>query len=189
MSSCKACKGTGTEYRSSSFGVEAVDCTVCTGNGKSPSRVNPRVLLMIGVVGVLVLVAGALLLRNSNVVPHGVPLIGKDSGIAFCENAAESRKNPMKAVAEPSPGQSWSEAEYKKARATFASSRYDVLRENGVKLMDGLWRVTKLAEKSEVSLETMNVVQEIATSYNNLASGCADHGYIIPTLSELEEEQ
>jgi hypothetical protein len=129
---------------------------------------------VLGVILVLVIFLGALgfAVQRMNWLPVGVPLIGKDSGVAACEAIAKGRP-PIEAKG------IMSAADYRKARAVFADSRYPAIRDNGVKIMDLAWQAQGMGKNN---LGVLALMGGIADAYSGLAGGCSAVGYTIPSL-------
>lgn len=120
----------------------------------------------------LVLFLAGLFVQRQNWLPASVPLIGKDTGVAACE-AIHNGQAPVKAKG------IMSEADYRKARAVFADSRYPDIRNNGTRLMDLAWQAQGMGSNN---LGVLAVIGAIGDAYSGLAGGCASVGYTIPSL-------
>lgn len=145
-----------------------------TDTHKSPSK-KVWALAISAFVIVVLIVAGTVL-QNSDVVPAGVPLIGKDSGIAACE-AIASQSGP---IASQKSGQQMTEAEYRRLRSVFDESRYPEIGEPGIRVVDLAWQIQGMGEDAGLALLPM--VGPLTESYGALTGGCAQHGITIPTL-------
>lgn len=123
---------------------------------------------------VVVLALGGLLVQRMNWLPVTVPLVGKDTGVAACEVISKGG-SPV-----PSSGKdTMSAADYRKARAIFADSRYPGIRDNGVRLMDLAWQAQGMGNED---LGALALFSDIASSYSGLTGGCSAVGYTIPSL-------
>ena len=135
-------------------------------NSRWPLRIT------LGLMVALVVFLAGLFVQRMNWLPVGVPLIGKDSGVAACE-AIHNGRAPVEAKG------IMSEADYRKARAVFADSRYPAIRDNGTKLMDLAWQAQGMGSNN---LGVLAVIGGIGDAYSGLAGGCASVGYTIPSL-------
>lgn len=135
---------------------------------RSPWPLRITLAAMVAVVAIL----AGLLVQRMNWLPVGVPLIGKDTGVAACE-AIHNGQAPVKAKG------IMSEADYRKARAVFADSRYPDIRNNGTRLMDLAWQAQGMGTNN---LGVLAVIGAIGDAYSGLAGGCASVGYTIPSL-------
>jgi hypothetical protein len=133
-----------------------------------------RVGTVLGVVLVAALFLGLLgfVVQRMNWLPAGVPLIGKDSGVAACE-AISKGQAPVKAKGVMTLDQ------YRQAREVFADSRYPAIRDNGTKLMDLAWQAQGMGSNN---LGVLALVGPISDAYSGLAGGCDAAGYTIPSL-------
>ncbi|WP_173158345.1 hypothetical protein [Phytohabitans suffuscus] len=141
-------------------------------------RKNSNIGLTIGVAVAVVAVAfGALLMiRATGVVPAGVPLAGKDTGVAACEAIAEDNK-----LAGNNPDETLTAEEYRRVRKMFADSRHAAIRDNGVKIVDIAWQMRDM--KDEDALAALPLVGSMMEAYAGLAGGCAEHGITIPPIT------
>jgi hypothetical protein len=129
---------------------------------------------VLGVILVLAIFLGALgfAIQRMNWLPAGVPLIGKDSGVAACQAIAKGQP-PVHTSG------IMTEADYQRMRAVFADSRYEDIRTNGTKLMDLAWQAQGMGQNN---LGILALVGGIADAYSGLAGGCRTVGYTIPSL-------
>jgi hypothetical protein len=131
-------------------------------------------VLLIGSLVVILLALAVTVLHRSNIVPAGVPLIGKDKGLAACE-AIQHGSAPVGPATKTSPG------DFDKARAAFADSRYPAIRDNGVKLMDLAVQIAALG--NDPGIGVLTYIGPFTSAYAGLAGGCASVGHPIPPLN------
>lgn len=133
--------------------------------------------------GVALFVAFALMgfTQRLNVLPHWVPLVGMDSGVALCKGIAERGK-----VVNEAPVAQTDLDEIRRVRAMFADSRYEDIRINGVAMMDlSAQFVTMRKDAAEPDLGTaLALVGPMMTANAGLAGGCREHGYEIPAMGD-----
>lgn len=122
----------------------------------------------------IVLAVAAVVLQHSNLLPAGVPLVGKDSGLAACEGLQHG-------TAPVGGGTKASTADLMKARAQFADSRYPAIRDNGVRLMDVSMQIAALG--TDPGLGALAYLSAFSDAYAGLAGGCAAVGRPIPPLT------
>jgi hypothetical protein len=136
---------------------------------------NPVVkLLLIGALIIVLITLAAIALQRSNVVPAGVPLIGKDSGVAACE-AIQHGSAPVGGKTSVSPG------DFVKLSEVFADSRYPAIRDNGVKLMDLAAQIAAMGDNPGIG--ALAYVGAFTDAYAGLAGGCASVGHPIPPMT------
>lgn len=139
------------------------------------AAVNPSVKYpVIGALVITLITLLALVVQRSNVLPAGVPLVGKDSGLAACE-AIQHGSAPTGQTTSVSPG------DFTKARAAFAGSRYPDIRTNGVRLMDLAAQIAGLGK--DPGIEVLAYIGSFGDAYAGLAGGCAAVGHPIPALT------
>lgn len=146
-----------------------------------PSRVGAdktfrrRLIVALTVVSILTgLTVIALFLQLSNVLPVGVPVIGKDSGLAACEELAAGTKPTGQ-------NESITADQYKKLRQVFSESRYPEIGKPGVKMVDLAWQFQRSDNKDDLGAALM-LVGPMTQAYSELAGGCAEHDVVIPAL-------
>lgn len=127
---------------------------------------------------VVALSALGFVVQRNNLLPVGVPILGKDSGIAACEAMASKASKPVVNESK-APGTA---EQFAQLRGVFADSRYPEIRENGTKFVDVVRQVTALGEDS--GMAGLVFIGPLTESYSGLASACADHGYTIPALGD-----
>ncbi len=132
------------------------------------------ILLIASIVLAVALIVSGAVLRNQNVLPVGVPLIGMDSGVAACKAIAEDKKLPG------SSGQEMTRDQYLGLREVFASSRYDDIRSSGVQIIDIAWLFQSAGEGD---ITVLAYVGPLFSSYNALSGACSAQGYTIPALA------
>jgi hypothetical protein len=134
-----------------------------------------KTVVILGALMVVAVGAG-MVLRFSNVVPVGIPLVGKDSGIAACEAIASkgSKTGPAKTA-----GTTKAE-EYRALRDVFANSRYAEIRDPGVRFVDLLRQVEGMGKNA--GLGALAFLGPMTESYAALSGGCAEHGYTLPAM-------
>lgn len=131
---------------------------------------------VLGIVLLVALVLGVagFVVQRLNWLPAGVPLIGKDTGVAACQAISEG-KAPVSAKGIMTLDQ------YKQVREVFADSRYEAIRINGVQLMDLAWQAQGMGDNN---LGVLALMGGVADAYSGLAGGCASVGYTIPSLGK-----
>jgi hypothetical protein len=120
----------------------------------------------------MVLLAAAITVRNQNLLPAGVPVIGMDTGVAACKAISEGGK--------PATPGSVDKDQYRKLRQVFADSRYPAIRDNGVKVVDIGWQIQAIPQGQEI--DALAYVGSFTSAYAGLSGGCAERGYTIPAL-------
>lgn len=139
-------------------------------------RADKRVVLAVVLFLLTVLVfALGIIVQHLNILPVGVPLIGKDSGVAACQAIAEGN-SPTGAA-----GQTMTQDQYVELRGVFADSRYPAIRDNGAALIDVAWQIQGLG--TDPGLGILVYVQQMTSAYSGLTGGCAEHGYTLPALT------
>jgi hypothetical protein len=139
------------------------------------AAMNPSVKYpVIGALVIVLITLAAIAVQRTNVLPAGVPLIGKDSGLAACESIQHD-KAPVGLGSKVSPG------DFAKARKVFADSRYPAIRDNGVKLMDLAVQISALGK--DPGIGALAYIQAFTDAYAGLAGGCAAVGHPIPALT------
>lgn len=140
------------------------------------AAVNPSVKYpVIGALVITLITLLALVVQRSNVLPAGVPLVGKDSGLAACEILAKGNGPTGSGKVEPS--------DWKTVRAVFADSRYPAIRDNGIKVADLGAQIEALG--SDPGLGALAYISSFTDAYAGLAGGCAAVGHPIPALTSL----
>lgn len=118
-------------------------------------------------------------IQKTDVLPHWVPWVGKDSGVAACQAIVESDSLPGRTTAN---ADAMTTDEYQQIRGVFADSRYTEIREPGVKLMDLAWQVQGLSTAGGNAAAALPLIVPFTEAYTALAGGCAQHGYVIKGL-------
>lgn len=138
-------------------------------------RADRRIILAVTLV-LLTILVGALgfIVQRMNILPVGVPLIGKDTGVAACE-AMASGEGPIGAGSHQ-----WTKDEYQQAHQIFADSRYPAIRDNGIKLIDVAWQIQALGDDPGIGV--LVYVQSFSEAYAGLTGGCAEVGYALPAM-------
>lgn len=139
-------------------------------------------LLVAGIAAVFLILAGTLIQR-SDMVPAGVPLIGKDSGVALCEVMAGGGGPTGKAKTDAA-GTKLPEDKIREVRGMFADSRHEAIRINGVRMMDLVVEIQALG--SDPGFAALAYVGSFTEAYAGLAGGCAEVGHAIPALSSMK---
>jgi hypothetical protein len=103
--------------------------------------------------------------------PPGAPGKAPDSGIQACEDLRDGK-------AATSGSKTFTEQQYQEIRGKFAGSRDANLREQGTKLMDLVWQVSRL---DDVQTQAWPYMPQLIERTAGLRSACADHGVILPT--------
>ena len=139
-------------------------------------RAWSRTGTVLGIVLLVALVLGVagFVVQRMNLLPASVPLIGKDTGVAACEEISKGR-------APVSTSGIMTQDQYKQARKVFADSRYEAIRTNGTKLMDLAWQAQGMGENN---LGVLALMGGVADAYSGLAGGCSSVGYTIPSLGK-----
>lgn len=151
------------------------DLVARTGWRENLAAMNPSVKYpVIGALVIVLVTLAALAVQRSNLLPAGVPLVGKDKGLAACE-AIQHGSAPV------GPGTKTSPGDFEKVRAAFADSRYPAIRDNGVRLMDLAVQIASLGK--EPGIGALAYVQSFTEAYAGLAGGCAAVGHPIPALT------
>jgi hypothetical protein len=147
--------------------------------GQEPERPSRMlVYLLVALMILVALLAIGFTLQRQNVLPAGVPILGKDSGVAACQQIANgATPTGMDANAE------FTAADYRKARQVFADSRYPAIRDNGTRLLDLAWQIGGAAKSSDDLAGALMFMNELSQAYTGLAGGCADHGITIPAMT------
>jgi hypothetical protein len=132
--------------------------------------------LLIALVGAVITIGGtAMFVRSLNVLPHWIPVVGMDSGVAICKAIAEN------------PGQKVVSAEgdaeqIREIRGMFADSRYEDIRTSGVALMDLAAQMDSTPKDGEEFGAALMLAGPLMSALAGLSGGCAEHGYMIPTV-------
>jgi hypothetical protein len=128
------------------------------------------------IAAVCAVIALALALRVANVLPAGIPLIGKDSGIAACEALADGTKPTGR-------DESLTPETYKELRQVFRDSRYPEIAEPGLRMVDLTWQFQSKDNKSNLGM-ALAMIGPMTQAYSSLAGGCAEHDIVIPALGQ-----
>lgn len=144
---------------------------------QEPQNRHGWLIAVVMAVCVLSLMLAAFLVQRTGLAPAGVPLIGRDSGLAACESIAAGG-----GVGPESKSETMTKAEYQQLRDVFAGSRYQPIRDHGTKLMDLAWQMQSLTASDQNALAALPLVQPMTEAYTGLATACADHGYVLPGL-------
>lgn len=136
-------------------------------------------ILIAGVaLGLVVLAFVGVILREGNVLPAGIPLIGRDSGLAACEAISKTAANGS---GESSPAAALGGGDDRTAlRKVFSGSRYPEIRDPGVRFVDLAMQLDGMGD--DAGLAALPLVGPLTESYAALAGGCAEHGYNLPNL-------
>lgn len=140
------------------------------------NRRNWTVLLVLSAILLALVIAIGFAVQRLNLLPAGVPLIGKDSGVAACEAMAAGRKPVERS------GEAMSAKEYRAVRGVFADSSYPAIRDNGVRMVDLAYQLQGLEATDLVA--ALTYVQPLTQAYAGLTGGCAAVGYTIPALGK-----
>lgn len=143
----------------------------------SPTRRNRKPLLIGVVVALaLMLVGGGVAvagLRSANVGPF------KDSGLAMCEAIRDGKNKPANKDQKMTPER------YQKLRKPFADSRYADIRDSGTKFVDLVWQLAGTDTNKDGALGMVLMLGgQTMQSYSSLSGACANHGVVIPPLSQ-----
>lgn len=132
-------------------------------------------------VGAVMAIGGfGLAVRSQNVLPNWVPVVGMDSGVAMCKAIAE---NPNRKVAGGEQAGRSDPEQIRKVRGMFADSRYEDIRISGVALMDLAVQMNSVPQDGGEGFGAALVLAgPIMSATAGLAGGCAEHGYMIPTV-------
>jgi hypothetical protein len=141
-------------------------------NAPRRRKSSNRIVWILLASALMVLLAAVITVRNQNLLPAGVPVIGMDTGVAACKAISEGGSPAT-------PGEV-SKDQYRKLRQVFASSRYPAIRDNGVKVVDLGWQIQAIPQGQE--MEALTYVGSFTSAYAGLSGGCAEHGYTIPAL-------
>jgi hypothetical protein len=142
-----------------------------------PSRSRKSWIVPLAVAGIIsALIALAIGLRVSNVVPVGVPLIGKDPGIAACQALADGTKPTGQ-------DKSLTAEEYKTMRRVFSGSWYPEIKKPGLEMVDLIWQFQGSDNKNDLG-KALLLVGPMTQAYSSLAGGCAEHDIVIPALGQ-----
>ncbi|MDQ7903482.1 hypothetical protein RB614_03010 [Phytohabitans sp. ZYX-F-186] len=145
----------------------------------APKKSNAGLIIGVAVAVVAVAFGALLVVRTTGAVPAGVPLVGKDTGIAACEAIAEDNE-----LAGNSPDETLIVEEYKRVRKMFSDSRHDAIRDNGVKIIDIVWQMRDMKDEDALAaLAALPLVGTMMEAYAGLAGGCAEHGITIPPIT------
>lgn len=136
-----------------------------------------RMLLIVAVIGAITFGIVGVILQRGNVLPAGVPLLGKDTGIAACEALAQSAGTPG---SDQAPATILSDGDKQKLRGVFEDSRYAEIREPGVRFVDLALQIEAMGP--DAGLAALPLVGPLTESYAALAGGCGQHGHALPAL-------
>jgi len=142
--------------------------------------------LALVVLGLLLVVAGVFgfIVQRSDVAPHWIPLVGKDSGVAACEAMAGGDKlTTLNSGDGRVRGDEMTELEYLEIRSIFRDSRHEAIRTNGEDLIDYFWQLQALGTGTgEATLMALPLLGSIMKSYSGLSGGCSEQGITIPPM-------
>lgn len=140
-----------------------------------PKKRIPLALIVLAVGLAFILLVAGIVVREKNLLPASVPLIGMDSGVAACK-VINGGEKPLQ-----SDGGKINQEQYLKLRRVFDHSRYPAIRDNGLKLVDSAWQIQGIPKGEEMS--AFVYIGTLTSAYAGLAGGCAEAGYPIPALS------
>lgn len=152
--------------------------------GHEPGNARrPVVLAVLAAMLLVFLVAAGFVIQRLNVLPAGVPLIGKDTGVALCEAMATGSGPVGEKTGQPN---AVSNEQIRQVRAAFADSRYSAIRLNGVRMMDQMAQIAAFGNGTgeDPGFGALAFLGGFADAYAGLAGGCADVGYTLPPLSQ-----
>lgn len=144
-----------------------------------PGEPDPKgrwTIALVAAVITISLLLSSFLVQRSGLVPAGIPVLGKDSGLAACEMIANG------GTLDNSSGETMTKAEYQQVRDVFDGSRFPAIRDNGTRLMDYAWQMQSLTASDQNALAALPLVQPMTEAYTGLAAACADHGHVLPGL-------
>lgn len=135
-------------------------------------------ILVLGVaLAAVILAFVGVMLREGNVLPAGIPIIGKDSGLAACEVISKAAANGS---GDSSPAAAFGGDDRTALRKVFSGSRYPEIRDPGVRFVDLAMQLDGMGD--DAGLAALPLVGPLTESYAALAGGCAEHGYTLPNL-------
>lgn len=102
-----------------------------------------------------------------------------DSGIAACKAMADRGRTAAKTSDSP-----MTRDDYLKLRQVFRDSDVDEIERNGLAFVDITWQVANMKQNDPL---LMMYASQIVTSYNTLATACANNGVLLPSLAELTD--
>lgn len=147
-------------------------------------RISGYGLLALGA-AIVVIVSGVLVIAMATTkVGHKMLNSGplKDGGITLCEKFRDEMKaTPTAGKKDPKPAESLSESEYHKLRDMFAGSRYDDIRDAGIKFADLIWQMQKMFDGASDDFgSALVMVGAFYSAYANLSGACGAHGVVLP---------
>lgn len=143
------------------------------------NRGRPLVLGVLTALLMLLLLLSAFLVQRNNLLPVGVPVLGKDTGVAICEVMSKGA-GPTGEKNTDGSTKELTATEIRKLRSLFADSRYEAIRINGVRMTDTLAQIEALGP--DAGFGALAFIGSFADAYAGLAGGCADVGYPLPAL-------
>jgi hypothetical protein len=142
-----------------------------------PDQKGRWTIALVAAVITISLLLSAFLVQRSGLVPAGIPVLGRDSGLAACEMIANGGT-----LNNESSGETMTKAEYQQLRDIFDGSRFPAIRDHGTRLMDYAWQMQSLTASDQNALAALPLVQPMTEAYTGLAAACADHGHVLPGL-------
>jgi hypothetical protein len=143
------------------------------------NRGRPLVLGLLTAALMLLLLLSAFLVQRNNLLPVGVPVLGKDTGVAICEVMSRGA-GPTGEKNTDGSTKELTATEIRKLRSLFADSRYEAIRINGMRMTDVLVQIEALGP--DAGFGALAFIGSFADAYAGLAGGCADVGYPLPAL-------
>jgi hypothetical protein len=144
----------------------------------TPAPRKRRTGLIIGLLAFAVVAVGVIW---TVAIPKGRDKI--DSGIQACKMVSEGKSPDGKPTdgpsSEPGAEDEFTQEQYKDLRDIFADSRHDDIKAAGTKFVDVAYQASGAGDGALAFLMPM------MTSYTELSSACANHGYPLPALSGL----
>lgn len=141
----------------------------------SAPRRNRRAGLIIGLI---VLAVAAVAIIWTVALPKATDRI--DSGIQACKSISEGKDPHGKPTDSPDStgaSETFTPEQYKDLRDVFADSRHDDIKAAGTKFVDVAYQAEGAGDGALAFLMPM------MTSYTELSTACANHGYPLPALS------
>ncbi|MGI5179583.1 hypothetical protein ACQEVZ_24955 [Dactylosporangium sp. CA-152071] len=156
----------------------------------APVRRKASVLWIALLAGAIVLVSGGVALATAAAGIGPVAGMFKDSGVAACETirdnaaASQSEKKASPSVT-PSSDKAAEAAAYLKWRKAFADSRHEDLRVAGTAALDMINQLAGAGQSEDDLGLALAMVGQLVEKWSALAGACANHGVVIPKLTEM----
>lgn len=99
--------------------------------------------------------------------------IRTDSGIAACEAMAADKK-----VGNGTADGTFTEQEYRDARAIFTESRHEDIEAAGVKMVDLLWQLEQVDTDNDLAAALL-YGQRATDAMGEMTTACANHGIVV----------